>query len=129
MLRRPPGLPRTHTPFPYTTLFLSPRNPEHHRTRFGLALRAGARVDADDHLRPREAVRRQIIDAVRVGGVAFGDPRGVPRLRRVEADKLHLACGAHRSARRGAWGTVGTLVSLRSVRAVERRREIGRAHV
>src|SRR3546814_9779529 len=49
-------------------------------------------------------------------------PRGVPRLRRVEADKLHLACGAHRSARRGAWGTVGTLVSLRSVRAVERRR-------
>src|SRR3546814_17274838 len=65
----------------------------------------------------------------RVGGVAFGDPRGVPRLRRVEADKLHLACGAHRSARRGAWGTVGTLVSLRSVRAVERRRagQIGRA--
>src|SRR3546814_10032603 len=31
-----------------------PRNAEHHRKRVGLAVHAGARVDADDHLRSEE---------------------------------------------------------------------------
>src|SRR3546814_9925721 len=69
-----------------------PRNAEHHRKRVGLAVHAGARVDADDHLRPREAVRRQIIDAVRVGGVAFRSDEHTSELQSLMRNSYAVFC-------------------------------------
>src|SRR3546814_6199280 len=118
MILRPPRSTSTDTLFPYPTLFRTALDPgreqppvlvdragrtsdaQDDRKRVCLAVDAGTGIDADNDPGPCEAVRRQIVDAVGVGGIALGDARGVTRLSRREADKFDLARPTDRAAAR-----------------------------
>src|SRR3546814_14839551 len=58
MIRRPPISTRTDTLFPYTTLFRSPRGPQHHQGRGGRPRRRSERLPGLHPASPPQFVRR-----------------------------------------------------------------------